>query len=98
MPDAEQPSTATSIWSGHTRVVSVTGGTPYTVYIGRANGRYRLRQSKWHNPFRIGQDGTGRHWRALALAYAAGESGMGGEYGEYGGLAVGVQIFQPGWS
>jgi hypothetical protein len=41
-----------------TRVVNVKTGAPYTVYIGRANGRYRLSQSKWHNPFKIGQDGT----------------------------------------
>jgi hypothetical protein len=27
------------------------------VYIGRANGRYRLKGSKWANPFRIGPDG-----------------------------------------
>jgi hypothetical protein len=42
----------------HTRVVNVRTGAPYTIYIGRANGRYRLRQSTWHNPFRIGWDGT----------------------------------------
>ena len=30
------------------------------VYIGRAcnHGPWRLRQSKWHNPFRVGRDGT----------------------------------------
>jgi Domain of unknown function (DUF4326) len=41
-----------------TCVVNVRNGAPYTLYIGRANGRYRLRQSNWHNPFRMGPDGT----------------------------------------
>jgi hypothetical protein len=52
-----------------TRVVNVKAGTPYTVYIGRANGRYRLRQSMWHNPFRIGQDGTRDEVLARYRAY-----------------------------
>lgn len=34
-----------------TRVVNVRSGEPYDVYIGRANGRYRLPQSKWANLF-----------------------------------------------
>ncbi len=29
----------------------------FTVYIGRANRRYNLPQSKWANPFKIGSDG-----------------------------------------
>jgi hypothetical protein len=30
------------------------------VYIGRAcnHGPWRLRKSKWHNPFKVGRDGT----------------------------------------
>ena len=31
---------------------------PYDIYIGRANGRYKLKRSDWHNPFHIGMDGT----------------------------------------
>lgn len=31
---------------------------PYDVYIGRANSVNRLAQSKWHNQFVIGVDGT----------------------------------------
>ena len=30
----------------------------FDVYIGRANGRYGLRASKWANPFVVGKDGT----------------------------------------
>ena len=28
------------------------------IYIGQANGRYRLAESKWKNPFIEGRDGT----------------------------------------
>ena len=38
-------------------VVNVRARVPYDTYIGRANPRYRLPQSKWHNPFKIGRDG-----------------------------------------
>lgn len=31
---------------------------PYDVYIGRKNVPYGLSESKWHNPFIIGKDGT----------------------------------------
>ncbi|MGE5443685.1 MAG: DUF4326 domain-containing protein [Ignavibacteriales bacterium] len=31
---------------------------PYDVYIGRANRRYKLERSDWHNPFRIGKNCT----------------------------------------
>lgn len=37
-----------------TRVVNVKSKEAFNVYIGRVNGRYGLRQSKWANPFRIG--------------------------------------------
>lgn len=30
----------------------------YDVYIGRANSRLGLAESKWHNPYYIGIDGT----------------------------------------
>ncbi|HEX3034612.1 MAG TPA: DUF4326 domain-containing protein [Thermodesulfobacteriota bacterium] len=30
----------------------------YDIYIGRANSRYKLKRFMWHNPFRIGKDGT----------------------------------------
>lgn len=38
------------------RVVNVTSGEPYDVYIGRAMPRRRLRGSKWANPYKIGPD------------------------------------------
>lgn len=34
--------------------------SPYTVYIGRANGD--LPESKWANPFKIGKDALGNEW------------------------------------
>jgi Domain of unknown function (DUF4326) len=40
-----------------TRVVNIKH-EPYDVYIGRENGRRRLKRSDWHNPFKIGPDGT----------------------------------------
>jgi hypothetical protein len=40
------------------RVVNVKSGEPYDVYIGRQNPRYKLKRSKWANPFKLGQDGT----------------------------------------
>jgi len=52
-----------------TRVVNVKTSARYTVYIGRANRRYRLRQSEWHNPFKIGQDGTREEVLAKYGAY-----------------------------
>lgn len=30
------------------------------IYVGRANARYKLKESKWHNPFRIGGFLAGR--------------------------------------
>jgi hypothetical protein len=47
-----------------TRVVNVRSGEPYDVYVGRANPRYRLRRSKWANPFQAEEHGRER---ALAL-------------------------------
>lgn len=35
----------------------LTRHSPTVVYIGRANGRHRLKASKWANPFRVGIDG-----------------------------------------
>lgn len=31
---------------------------PNAIYIGRAMPRYGLSESKWHNPYKIGKDGT----------------------------------------
>ena len=31
---------------------------PYDIYIGRAMPNFRLKESKWHNPFKEGKDGT----------------------------------------
>jgi hypothetical protein len=41
-----------------TRVVNVRTGESYDIYIGRANGRYRLAASKWQNPLKIGVHGS----------------------------------------
>lgn len=41
-----------------TRVVNIKSGDPYDVYIGRANGYYKLKASSWKNPFRVGTDGS----------------------------------------
>lgn len=30
----------------------------YNIYIGRRNSHYKLKQSKWANPYHIGKDGT----------------------------------------
>jgi hypothetical protein len=40
------------------RVINLRSGEPYDLYIGRANSRYRLKASKWANPFKVGRDGT----------------------------------------
>lgn len=42
------------------RVVNIRSGAPFDVYIGRENGRYRLKRSVWHNPFRIDAGKTKR--------------------------------------
>jgi len=44
--------------SGAGRVVNVSSGEPYDVYIGRANPRKGFKQSIWHNPFKEGRDGS----------------------------------------
>ena len=36
---------------------TVRVSAPNVVNIGRRNGRYKLPESKWHNPYRIGPDG-----------------------------------------
>jgi predicted nucleic acid-binding Zn ribbon protein len=41
-----------------TRVVHVKSGEPYDLYIGRASPRHGLKRSIWHNPYKIGEDGT----------------------------------------
>jgi len=41
-----------------TRVVNVRSDEPYDVYIGRTHPGSGLEQSDWHNPFKIGVDGT----------------------------------------
>ncbi len=42
------------------RVVNIRKRVKWDVYIGRRvmNGSWELEQSKWHNPFVIGRDGT----------------------------------------
>jgi hypothetical protein len=39
-------------------VVNARDRTPFDVYIGRTNPRYRPAASKWANPFKIERDGT----------------------------------------
>ncbi len=41
-----------------TTVINVTTHQPYDVYIGRYNSRYGLFRSIWHNPYKVGVDGT----------------------------------------
>ena len=46
-----------------TKVVNIKAfdfdeNNPDHVYIGRANSRQGLSESKWHNPFKVGDDGT----------------------------------------
>lgn len=43
-----------------TRVVHVNDNVPGAVYIGRENGRKRLKRSRWHNPYVIGKPAS--HW------------------------------------
>lgn len=38
-----------------TAVVNIRYGIDYDVYIGRAVGRWGLRESKWANPFKLGK-------------------------------------------
>lgn len=38
--------------------LAVRTDNPMFVYIGRRNRSYNLEASKWHNPYRIGTDGT----------------------------------------
>lgn len=47
-----------------TKVININSGAPYDIYIGRQrspkmwSGGYYLPCSPWHNPFKIGRDGT----------------------------------------
>ncbi len=52
-----------------TTVVNVRTDPSYTVYIGRAVPRRRLRASTWANPFKIGPDGTREDVIAKYRAY-----------------------------
>ncbi len=52
-----------------TVVVNVRTDPSYTVYIGRAVPRRRLRASAWANPFKIGRDGTRAEVVAKYRAY-----------------------------
>lgn len=53
----ENGGAAAKLTTGYIRVVHCRK-QPYDVYIGRANRRYHLPQSKWSTPFVIGKDGT----------------------------------------
>lgn len=43
-----------------TRVVHVNDRVEGAIYIGRENGRKRLKRSKWNNPYQIGKPAA--HW------------------------------------
>ena len=51
-----------------TRVVHVKDQVPGAVYIGRANGRAKLRQSPWHNPHKIKDHAGDRNLAILQFA------------------------------
>lgn len=72
-----------------TRVINLKTGVPYTVYIGRANDRYRLRQSKWHNPFKIGPHGTRDEVLTQYRAYVLGRPELLAQIGELRGQTLG---------
>lgn len=55
------------------KVIHVLSKKPYDVYVGWAMARHGLKESRWGNPYRIGEDGTrqevlekyeaaARHW------------------------------------
>lgn len=53
-PRSEKETIETNISHGKAPcVVNVKTSQGYDVYIGRANPRYNLPQSKWHNPFKL---------------------------------------------
>ena len=56
---------------GKTTVVNIKTGAEYDVYIGRANGRYKLPASDWGNPFRVGRDATERELQECLDKYRA---------------------------
>jgi hypothetical protein len=43
--------------TGGGKVVHVLSGVPYDLYVGRAMPRYRLPESPWANPYKVGRDG-----------------------------------------
>lgn len=52
-----------------TTVVHVNDPGGFDVYIGRANRFKRLPQSKWHNPYKVGQNGSRAEVIAMFRAY-----------------------------
>lgn len=55
------------------RVIHVKQARTAYLYIGRENGRYRLKRSKWHNPFKLGVDGDRDECLAKYRAYVLGK-------------------------
>lgn len=41
-----------------TTVINIKSRQPYDIYIGRYNSAYGLFRSIWHNPYKVGIDGT----------------------------------------
>lgn len=71
-----------------TTVVNLTRES-FTVYIGRANRRYGLPQSKWANPFIIGKDGTREQVVEKYRAYVLGRPDLLASLGEIRGEVMG---------
>jgi hypothetical protein len=68
----------------------------YDLYIGRANVRYHLPRSKWHNPFRIGPDGTREQVLEKYRSYILGRPDLLAELNELRGRTLGCWCAPPG--
>ena len=69
---------------------------PYDVYVGRANPRHHLARSKWHNPFRIGADGTREEVLDKYREYLLGRPDLLALLGELRGRVLGCWCAPPG--
>jgi Domain of unknown function (DUF4326) len=83
------------MFEGMPRVVDVRHD-PYDVYIGRANPRHRLARSKWHNPFRIGVDGSRAEVMDRYLQYLRERPDLLAQLGELRGKVLGCWCAPPG--
>jgi hypothetical protein len=69
---------------------------PYDVYVGRANPRHHLARSTWHNPFRIGADGTREEVLDKYREYLLGRPDLLAQLGELRGRVLGCWCAPPG--